>query len=303
MEAGKMARTKSFLPPEPPKLPPLCGGPGQPDLTTHSQKAEALAARFFPNPPANLGDIFDTTFNQAFDQPRFEVRREVTIKDIARALSETHSWKAPGEDLIPTGLIKACGRPLFQILAVLYTRCLELQWYPPRFKRAKTVVLAKPGKSPATYRTAKGYRPIALLPTLGKVLEAIMAKRVAEAAEWNGLLPDEQMGNRAGRSTELAVRLVVAQVQEAWRQGATTSLLQLDISGAFDTINHTRLLDTLRAYGFPGWLVRWIKAWLEDRRATLFFDGQATEPIPVRAGVPQGSPLSPILFIPRGLAR
>jgi hypothetical protein len=59
------------------------------------------------------------------------------IKDIARALSETHPWKAPGEDLIPTGLIKACGRPLFQILAVLYTRCLELQWYPPRFKRAK----------------------------------------------------------------------------------------------------------------------------------------------------------------------
>jgi hypothetical protein len=61
-------------------------------------------------------------------------------------------------------LIKACGRPLFQILAVLYTRCLDLQWYLPRFKRAKTVVLTKPGKSPATYRTAKGYRPIALLP-------------------------------------------------------------------------------------------------------------------------------------------
>jgi hypothetical protein len=94
--------------------------------------------------------ISDTAFSQAFDQPRFEVRREVTIKDIARALSETHPWKAPGEDLIPTGLINACGRPLFQILAVLYTRCLELQWYPPRFKRAKTVVLAKPGKSPAT---------------------------------------------------------------------------------------------------------------------------------------------------------
>jgi hypothetical protein len=48
------------------------------------------------------------------------------------------------------------------------------------------------------------------------------------------------MGNRANRSTELAVRLVVAQVQEAWRQKATASLLQLDISGAFDTVNHVR---------------------------------------------------------------
>jgi hypothetical protein len=198
---------------------------------------------------------------------------------------------------LPIGLIKACSKPLYKILAALYTRCLELQWYPPRFKRAKTVVLVKPGKAPAVYKTPKGYRPISLLPTLGKVLEAILARRVAEAAEWNGLLPDEQMGNRTSRSTELAVRLVVAQVQEAWRQGATASLLQLDISGAFDTVNHTRLLDTLRTYGYPGWLVRWVKDWLTGRETTLWFDGQATEPIPVRAGVPQGSPLSPILFI------
>jgi hypothetical protein len=293
----RWARTKSFLPTEPPKLPPFQGGPSQPDLTTHDQKAKALAARFFPSPLADLSDIPDTTFDQAFDQPRFEVRKEVTIRDIARALSGIQPWKAPGDDLIPTGLIKACGKPLYQILAILYTRCLELQWYPERFKKAKTVVLTKPGKPPDTYRTPKGYRPIALLPTLGKVLEAILAKRVAEAAEWNGLLPDEQMGNRVSRSTELAVRLVVAQVQEAWRQGAATSLLQLDISGAFDTVNHTRLLDTLRTYGFPGWLVRWIRAWLTSREATLFFDGQTTQPIPIRAGVPQGSPLSPILFI------
>ena len=221
----RWARTKSFQPAEPRKLPPLKGASGQPDLTTHSQKAEALAARFFPNPPANLSDIHDTTFDQAFDQPRFEVRKGVTIKDIAKALATISPWKAPGDDQIPTGLIKACGKPLYQVLAVLYTRCLELQWYPDRFKQAKTVVLTKPGKPPATYRTPKGYRPIALLPTLGKVLEAIVARRVTEAAEWNGLLPDEQMGNRASRSTELAVRLVVAQVQEAWNQGATTSLL------------------------------------------------------------------------------
>jgi hypothetical protein len=76
-------------------------------------------------------------------------------------------------------------------------------------------VLQKPGKPPATYRTPAGYRPIALLPTIGKVIEAIVAKRVTKAAEANNLLPEEQIGNRAYRSTELAIRLVVAQVQEA----------------------------------------------------------------------------------------
>ena len=89
----------------------------------------------------------------------------------------------------------------------------------------------------------------------------------------------------------------MAQVQEAWRQKATASLLQLDISGAFDTVNHTRLLATLREMGFPKWLVVWAKYWLTGREATLYFDGQAALPTEVRAGPPQSSPLSPVLFI------
>jgi hypothetical protein len=72
------------------------------------------------------------------------------------------------------------------------------------------MVLQKPGKPPAIYRTPAGYRPIALLPTIGKVIEAIVAKRVTEVAEANNLLPEEQMGNRAYRSTELVIQLVVA---------------------------------------------------------------------------------------------
>jgi hypothetical protein len=157
--------------------------------------------------------------------------------------------------LLPIGFLKACGDPLNAVLAALTTRCFQLGWFPSRFKRAKTVVLQKPGKPPATYRTPGGYRPIALLPTIGKVIEAVVARRITTVAEAYGLLPVEQMGNRAYRSTELAIRLVVAQVQEAWRQRATASLLQLDISGAFDTVNHTRLLATLRELGFPRWIV------------------------------------------------
>ena len=195
------------------------------------------------------------------------------------------------------GFLKACGKPLTRVLAVLTEACLRLGWFPDWCQRAKTVVLNKPGKEPAAYQTPGGYRPIALLPTVGKVVEAVVARKVTEAAEAYGLLPTEQMGNREHRSTELAVRLVVAQAQEAHRQKATASLLQLDISGAFDTVNHTRLLATLRDQGFPRWLVLWVRAWLTGRVASLHFDGQQTEDIPVTAGVPQGSPLSPILFI------
>ena len=77
---------------------------------------------------------------------------------------------------------------MFRVLAVLTEACLRLGWFPGRFKRAKTVVLQKPGKTSETYRTPGGYRPIALLPTVGKVIEALVAKRVTEAAEAYSLL-------------------------------------------------------------------------------------------------------------------
>lgn len=71
----------------------------------------------------------------------------------------------------------------------------------------------------------------------------------------------------------------------------------MDISGAFNTVSHTRLLATLREMGFPRWLVLWARDWLTDRESTLCFDGQTAQPTAVKTGVPQGSPLSPVLFI------
>jgi len=110
--------------------------------------------------------------------PRFTLRQDVTSGDIEEALANTSPWKAPGEDNLPTGLLKLCGPPLYDLLAVLATACLRLEHFPACFKRAKTVVLQKPGKQPAAYRTVGGYRPIALLLTLGKVIEAIVARRI-----------------------------------------------------------------------------------------------------------------------------
>ena len=124
-----------------------------------------------------------------------------------------------------------------------------------------------------------------------------MGARIAKATEERHLLPEGQMGTRKNRSTEHAIRIVTEAVYTAWRHRAVTSLLQLDIKGAFDTVNHIRLLDTMRSKGYPPWIIRWLRSYLEDRTAVLRFDDEATEPIPIKAGVPQGSPLSPVLFI------
>jgi hypothetical protein len=106
------------------------------------------------------------------------------------------------------------------------------------------------------------------------------------------------MGARRGRSTETALEPLVEQVRTAWTSKRhVASLLSHDISGAFDTVNPIRLLDTLQKKRIPGWLVRWVQAFMTDRTTTLVVQRQESGPFPVEAGVPQGSTLPAILFL------
>lgn len=295
---AKWARQRSHLPPDPPKMPPLRPNPdSEPTAFSHPEKAEALQQRFFPESEAVLDDIQDEGPGGGITGPRFEIESGVSQDQVAGAINRTGAWKAPGRDQIPTGFLKACGEPLYAVLARITQASLQAAYFPRCFRTAKVVALRKPGKTARQLQTASGWRPIALLSTVGKVIEAIVAERITEAAERNGLLPLNQMGNRKGRSTELAIRLLTDQIRTAWAHKAVASLLQLDIKGAFDTVCHPRLLDTLRKKGFPPWVVQWTQSYLTDRSATLLFDDEESAPVPIRAGVPQGSPLSPILFL------
>ena len=126
----------------------------------------------------------------------------------------------------------------------------------------------------------------------------MVAQQLSKAAEEHHLLPDTQMGARPGRSTETALELLTRQIHTIWRSKRhVATLLSLDISGAFDTVNPTRLLDTLRKKGLPPWIVQWTQAFITDRSSSLVIQGHETAHFSVQAGVPQGSPLSPILFL------
>ncbi len=295
---SKWARLRSSLKPAEAAIPPLGRSEETPaSAHTHEEKANLLAERFFPTPPADLSDITDTTFADATSKQRFEVNQSVDLAEITQIISSTGAWKAPGRDNLPTGFLKMCGQPLAKAIAKIANASLACEYFPKRFRCANVVVLRKPGKSAKAQRTPGAYRPIALLSAIGKVIETAISRRIAKAAEEHSLLPNGQMGNRPARSTELAIRVVTEAVHTAWQHGAVASLLQLDIKGAFDTVNHTRMLDTLREKGYPMWVVRWTRSYLEGRTVRLRFDEAEAEPRELRAGVPQGSPLSPILFI------
>jgi hypothetical protein len=112
-------------------------------------------------------------------------------------------------------------------------------------------VIRKPGKE--LYEELGAWRLIALLNTIGKLIKAVIAKRIQEAVEQHHLLPDTQIGACTKRSTETALELLTKQVQTVWKSPKhVATMLSLDLSGAFDIVHPVRLLDILRKKRMPG---------------------------------------------------
>ena len=145
---------------------------------------------------------------------------------------------------------------------------------------------------------AKSWRPISLLSTLGKILEAVVAERLFYAVETSGLLPANHFGARKRRSTEQALLILQEQIYKAWRARKVLTLISFDVKGAYNGVFKDRLLQRLRARGIPESLVKWIGALCSERTATIIVNGFTSQrQVLPQAGLPQGSPLSPILFL------
>jgi len=158
------------------------------------------------------------------------------------------------------------------------------------------VVLRKPGKP--NYADPKAYRPIALSNTIGKALEAVIATRISYMVEVYSLLPQTHVGGRRGRSCEHAIHLLLEQVHASWRTGALASiLLTLDVSGAFDNAAHERLIHNPRRRKVPANAINWIASFLRHRITDILLMEGATGQFTTDTGIPQGSPLSPILYL------
>ena len=130
-------------------------------------------------------------------------------------------------------------------------------------------------------------------------MEKLVAERIADAAEAHNLLSWNQMGARKQRSTPTALELLTSCVNTAWKAkpGCVVSMLSLDLGGAFDNVSHERLLHIMRVVGFPPWIIHAINCFLNGRRTRIAFSGFESDWINTSSGTPQGSPLSPILFL------
>ncbi len=181
------------------------------------------------------------------------------------------------------------------ILHEILKASLRLGHFPTRFKIFKTIVLCKPGKD--DYTIPKAYRPIALEETLGKMLESAMAGWMMDTLEANGRLPEHHYGGRAGRCMVDPLLQLTQTIKDAWRRKQVVSVLYLDVSQAFPNVAHECLLERMEVMGLSDVVVSWTESFLLGRTTSLAFDDYTSDPVQVPTGVPQGSPLSVILYL------
>jgi hypothetical protein len=253
-------------------------------------KAELLLSTFFPPTP--------TIPEQTLTEPgRHEPLPFYTITraEVKAAIMKTNPWKAPGQDDLPAA-VRQNTRPVTgDVIVQIFEASIQLGYVPRTWKSARIVVLRKPGKSPSL---PKAYRLISLLSTLGKALESVIAARISYLTEKHHLLPENHFGARGGRSCEQALNILVEKIYNAWRDGKVLSLVSFDVKGAYNGVAKEVLLKKLREFRIPDLLIRWVASFCSQRRASLVVNSFCSEEMDITyAGLPQGSPLSPILFL------
>ncbi len=199
-------------------------------------------------------------------------------------------------DPIPSKLIKDCLPVISPLIINLINASLSSGSVPQPLKLAAiTPVIKKPGLDPDN---PNNFCPISNLPFLSKILERVVASQLRTHLISNNLFESFQSGFRSKHSTETALLKVTNDLLLSADSGHLTILILLDLTAAFDTINHTILLSRLEyMLHITGTALSWIHSYLTNRQQFISINNCTSSTAPLSQGVPQGSVLGPLLFI------
>jgi len=260
-----------------------------PDLAGVSdptEVAETLLHPFFPPkpPPPPLLRL-----------TRLEHYTPVTSEEVSRAFSKSSNTSATGPNHIPYSGWKSVHQLKPSLLPSLLDPRLAHGFHPSSLKQALGIVQDKPGKP--GHDSPSSFRVIVLLRTLSKILEMVVTSRLTAQATTFSLIHPLQCGSLPGRSTADAAIVLQQHVESFHRLRYKVSTLFLDLKGGFDNVESPSLLSLLCRNGVSLYLVQWVSSFLRDRTCRLTFQGSPRSFAPVSVGVPQGSPISPLLFV------
>ena len=217
------------------------------------------------------------------------VRRKELIKEIKK-LSEK---KAPGFDLITAKVLKNLPRRAIKLLQLLINSSIKLSYIPNIWKVAEIIMIPKPGKSP---NEVKSYRPISLLPSISKLFEIVIQKRIQVYIERFKVIPNHQFGFRRSHSTIDQIHRITDVIEKVYEKQEVCSTVFLDVAQAFDKVWHKGLIFKLNRF-LPKSYVQLLSSYLTDRVFRVRVENEFSSLKDIKAGVPQGSILGPILYL------
>ena len=217
----------------------------------------------------------------------------VSQGEVANVIQAFQPKASTDIDGISIKLLKKVAIEISTPLAHVFRLSLEQGIFPDRLKKSRIVPIHKAGSR----ASCDNYRPIALLSSISKILEKIVATRLVNHLETNKLINKNQYGFQRGRNTEQNLIQLINYISKSLNEGDYCIGVFLDLRKAFDVCSHEVLLGKLKHLGLSNGALKWFKSYLSDRIQQVDIEGNLSDSQQINISVLQGSILGPILFL------
>ena len=207
-------------------------------------------------------------------------------------ISNLNNTTAFGFDQIDTFILKLIRPEIVPAVTHILNLSISTRVFPRSWKKSKIIPLHKKDDP----LNPKNYRPVAIVPIISKILERVVFNQLFEYLDDNNLLHPNHHAYRAGHNTTTALIQMYDGWLKAVESGQMTGACFLDMSAAFELVDHDLLLEKLSLYGLEFDSIEWIKSYLEGRSQSVMIEGCLSKLLMVSSGVPQGSILGPLLY-------